>query len=149
MGSRIVGELESTTLHGPPLDREIQLALDRALELAGQTDGLYTARPGRLAFHELREVLDDVQVGMDDFGDIRPAHLQGHGPAVEKDRPMDLRDRGRGDRDRVDRNEDFGSGRPYSSTRIDSTWSNENDRTSSAGPPARSYRTRAADRVWC
>ena len=108
MGGRITGELESATLHGPPLDREIQLPLDRALELASQRRRFVHSQAGEVAFHQLREVLDDVQVGLDDFGDVRPAHLEGHGPAVAKDRPVDLRNRGRGDRDRLDGNEDFG-----------------------------------------
>ena len=36
---RVAGELVAAALHGPALDREVELALQRPLELAGQLDG--------------------------------------------------------------------------------------------------------------
>ena len=59
------------------------------------------------ALGQLREVPEDVEVGLDDLVDARPADLQGHRPAVGQDGAMDLRDRGRGHRLRVDRGEDL------------------------------------------
>ena len=42
----VAGELGSTPLHRAALGREVELTLDRPLEFASQTRGLYEARFG-------------------------------------------------------------------------------------------------------
>ena len=108
---RVGRELDAAALDGPALGREVQLAPQHPLELAGQRDGPIRRQHREVTFQELGQVLDDVQVGLDHLGDAGPANLQGHRPAVAQDRAMDLRDRSRGDRRRVERREDLG-GRP-------------------------------------
>ena len=132
VGGRIVRELEPTALHGPALGREIELALDRALEFASQTERPVNGQVRQPAFDELGEVLDDVEVGLDDLGDVGPLHLQGDDPAVAQDRAVHLRDRGRGHRRLVERGEDLRrAAARIPRCRIASTWSNGNGRTSS------------------
>ena len=131
-GGRLAGELRLATLHGPALDVEVELALEAPLELAGQGDrprtgpGTASRRSARLArfFRMSRSAWTTLSIpGLRIFSaTVRPSGSDG---------AMDLRDRRGGDRHGVDRGEDLGGGRPYSSARIASASANGKGRTSS------------------
>ena len=70
------------TLHRAPLGREVELALDRALEFAGQRQRPVRGQVRQPSFDQLAEVLDDVEVGLDDLGDVGPLHFEGGDPSV-------------------------------------------------------------------
>ncbi len=113
-------------------------------------DGLYTASPGRWRSTSCARFLMMSRSAWTTLRDIRPTHLEGHGPAVAKKSPVDLRNRGGGDRNRIDRNEDFGK----RDGRMPQPGSIRPGRTKTIGrrseaPPVRSYRTREGGRVWC
>ena len=110
MGGRLAGELTPAPLHRPPLDRQVQLAFEGPLQLAGQADRAVGDHRGDPPFGELGEVLEDLQVGLDDLVDPGPADLEGDHPAVVERGPVDLRDRRGGQRFGLDRGEDLGSG---------------------------------------
>ena len=101
------GELPSATLHRPTLGREVKLSLQGPFELAGEGDGSIRDQRRHPTFGELREVLEDVEVGLDDLVDPRSADLEGDHSASGECRAMDLRDRGGGERLGLDRPEDL------------------------------------------
>ena len=111
MGGGVAGELALAALHGPALDCEVELPLEAALEFTGQRQRFVGSQESDPALGELGQVLEDVEIGLDDLGDIRSADLQRHSAAVAEDRAVNLRDRGRSHRDRIKREEDF-LGRP-------------------------------------
>ena len=103
----IVGELEPAALDRAAFPREVELALDRALEFACHGERPVDGQVRKPAFDELGEVLDDVQIGLNDLGDFGPLNFQGHHPPVVQDGPVDLGDRSRGHRLFVERGEDL------------------------------------------
>ena len=107
VGRGIVGELALAPLHRPPLDGEIQLPLEAALEFPGQCQGFVGGEKREPTLGELGQVLEDVEVGLNDFRDVRPADLQCHGAAIAEDRPVDLGDRRGGHRQGIQRAEDL------------------------------------------
>ena len=107
----VAGKLALAPLHGAALDREVELAFEAALELAGQCQGLVRSQEGKPPLGKLGQVLDDVEIGLHHLGDVRAADLQGNGPAVAQDRAMNLGDRGRGHRLRIEREENLGQRR--------------------------------------
>ena len=42
------------------------------------------------ALDELGEVLDDVEIGLHDLGDVRPLYFQSDDAAIVQDRPVHL-----------------------------------------------------------
>ncbi len=104
---RVAGKLDAAALHGPAFGGEIELAFQGAFELASQAGGPVGCQYRQPALQEVRQVLDDIHVGLHDLDDLRPPDLQGDGASVPEDRPMDLRDRRGRHRNRVDRREDF------------------------------------------
>jgi hypothetical protein len=102
VGERHPGQLRLAPLHRPALDVQVDLAPQAPLELPGDRHRLVRGQERQPALGQLREVLQDVQVGPDDLLDARPADLQRQLAAVGPDGAVDLRDRGRGQRLRVD-----------------------------------------------
>ena len=107
MGRGVVGELALAPLHGPALDGEVKLSLEAALEFPGQRQRFVRGQEGEPALGELGQVLEDVEIGLDDLGDVRAADLQRDGAAIAEDRPVNLGDRRRGHRDGIEREEDL------------------------------------------
>ena len=107
MRHRLAGELDAAALHRAQLDGQIQLAPQAAVELPGDGHRRVGHQEGEAPLGQLREVLEDVEVGLHDLLDPRPSDLEGHFPAVGQGGEVDLRDRRRGDRLRVDRGEDL------------------------------------------
>ncbi len=105
------GKLALAPLHGVALDREVKLAFEAALELPGQCQGLVRSQEGKPPLGKLSQVLEDVEIGLHHLGDARAADLQSDGPAVAQDRAMNLGDRGRGHRLRIEREENLGQRR--------------------------------------
>src|SRR5208337_3778059 len=107
VGCGVVRELALTPLHRPPLNVEIELTLEAALKLAGQSQRSVRHQEGKPALGKLRQVLENVQIGLDHPGDVRPSNLQRNGAAVAEHCAVDLGDRGRRYGLRIERQEDF------------------------------------------
>ena len=92
----IIGEIAREAFHVTGLDREVQLALERAAQLAHHLDRTIEAHLGHFAFHQLSKVAEDSEIGVDFRLDAGAADLQDHRNAAGKPGAVHLRDRGGG-----------------------------------------------------
>src|SRR5262245_35618389 len=98
---RIAGEVLGEALDVGCLDREVELALERARELRGDLRRLITAGFRDLGLDQAGDVKEQAQVGLDLRADARPANLEHDRRAILQLRAMDLRDGSRAMRLRV------------------------------------------------
>ncbi len=86
----IARELEPAALDRAAFPREIELALDRPFKFAGHGERPVDGQIRDPPFDELGKVLDDVEIGLHDLGDIRPLDFQRDHAAVGEDGPVYL-----------------------------------------------------------
>ena len=101
------GEMGGDTLGVVALALQVQLAAQRAPELAHQAGRLVGAQVGPLVLGQLRQALEQAQIGLDDRADAGPAHLDDDLGAVVQLRAVHLRDRGRRQRLGIEAGEDL------------------------------------------
>ncbi len=92
---------------GEPLDvarlaREIQLALERAREVAGDLHRQVAARLRHLGLDQLGDVEEDPEIGVDLGADAGAADLEHHRRPILELRAVHLRDRRRAERPRIE-----------------------------------------------
>ena len=94
--AEIVGKVAGEALRVAGLHGEIELALERAAQLADHLDGAVAPQLGPFLLDQKGEMLEDPQVGVDLCDDTGTANLQDDRRAVGELGPMHLRDGGGG-----------------------------------------------------
>src|SRR5262245_43841897 len=86
----LVRELKPASFDGTALSGEVEFSFDCALELARHGEGPVNGEVRQASFHELSEVLDDVEIGLNYLGDFGTLHFQCSNTTVQEDRSVHL-----------------------------------------------------------
>lgn len=105
--SRSPGEALGKSLGASSLPNVVQLGFEGLRELLGEADDVVLLGDFPVAARGEGEVLKNLQVLRHLLGDPGAAHLHDHLGPVEQSGRVDLPDRGRGERRRVEAREDF------------------------------------------
>ena len=96
--SRVVGEVAAKLLLILPLVGEVELAQQRAAELAHHGEWLVGSQSRRMRLQQFRECLHDLHISRGLFGHASTAHFDHHALAGVQQCGMNLRDGGGGER---------------------------------------------------
>ena len=110
--ARVGGEVLAEDLGGARLDPVVELAADRAGELVDDRDGVDEVEPVDAALDDAGDLVEQRQVALDLPGRARALHLDRDEAAAGELGEVHLADRGRRDRDRVERGEELVDRRP-------------------------------------